>query len=264
LDAKENPLELTIVCIAAFAASLLTLFSGFGLGTLLMPVIAIFFPLELAIAMTAMVHLANNLFKIGLLGKKADFSVLVKFGLPAVLAAFIGAKLLSWLGEFQPLYEYSAFGREIHVSALKLVIGLLIILFVALELSPTFTKIALDKKWLPIGGSISGFFGGLSGHQGAFRSMFLIKAGLEKETFVATAVVLAVMVDLSRMVVYGADISFHNKIINWNMVIAACAAAFAGAFIGSRILKKVNLSAVQIVISALLVVVATGLIAGLL
>lgn len=229
-----------------------------------MPVIAIFFPLELAIAMTAMVHLANNLFKIGLLGRKADYSVLLKFGLPAVLAAFVGAALLAWLGEFQPLYEYGAFGREVQVSALKLVIGLLIILFVAIELSPAFSSIALDRKWLPIGGVISGFFGGLSGHQGAFRSMFLIKVGLEKESFVATGVVLAVMVDLSRMIVYGADISFRNEVVNWPMVIAACAAAFAGAFIGTRILKKVTLRTVQIVVSVLLVVVAAGLIAGLL
>lgn len=193
-----------------------------------MPVIAIFFPLDLAIAMTAMVHLANNLFKIGLLGRRADYSVILKFGLPAVLAAFVGAALLSWLGGFQPLYEYEAFGREIQVSALKLVIGLLIILFVTLELSPVFSNIALDRKWLPAGGVISGFFGGLSGHQGAFRSMFLIKAGLEKEAFVATGVVLAVMVDLSRMVVYGTNILFRNDVVNWPLVIAACLAAFAG------------------------------------
>lgn len=263
LGVKESQLEIIVVCIAALAASTLTLFSGFGLGTLLMPVIAIFFPLELAIAMTAMVHLANNLFKIGLLGKKADYSVLLKFGLPAVLAAFAGATLLAWLGEFQPLYQYGAFGREIQVSVIKLVIGLLIILFVALELSPAFSKIALDRKWLPIGGVISGFFGGLSGHQGAFRSMFLIKAGLGKESFVATGVVLAVMVDMSRMVVYGADISFRNEIVNWPTVIAACIAAFAGAFIGKKLLKKITIRTVQFVVSALLVVVAVGLISGL-
>lgn len=84
-------MELLIICIASLLASALTLFSGFGLGTLLMPVVALFFPLELAIAMTAMVHLANNLFKIGLLGRKAEGSVLLKFGLPAIAAAFVGA-----------------------------------------------------------------------------------------------------------------------------------------------------------------------------
>jgi hypothetical protein len=127
--------EFLIVCIAALLASALTLFSGFGLGTLLMPVVALFFPLELAIAMTAMVHLANNLFKIGLLGRKADGSVLLKFGLPAIAAAFAGAALLTYLGAINPIYEYQAFGRARQVSVLKLVIGVLIVSFVILELS---------------------------------------------------------------------------------------------------------------------------------
>lgn len=126
-------MELLIVCIASLLASALTLFSGFGLGTLLMPVVALFFPLELAIAMTAMVHLANNLFKIGLLGRKADASVLLKFGLPAIAAAFAGAALLTYLGEVQPLYEYQALGSNRQVSVLKLIIGALIVLFVILE-----------------------------------------------------------------------------------------------------------------------------------
>lgn len=257
-------MELLIVCIAALLASALTLFSGFGLGTLLMPVVALFFPLELAIAMTAMVHLANNLFKIGLLGRKADRSVLLKFGLPAIAAAFVGAGLLTYLGAVKPIYEYHAFGSNRQVSALKLVIGVLIISFVVLELSPTFSKTALDRKWLPLGGVISGFFGGLSGHQGAFRSMFLIKAGLGKEAFVATGVVLAVMVDISRMVIYGVGVSAHSEAIEWPLVIAACISAFIGAYFGAKVLKKATLRSVQLIVSALLILVGGGLIAGVL
>jgi len=256
--------ELFIVCIAALLASGLTLFSGFGLGTLLMPVIALFFPLELAIAMTAMVHLANNLFKIGLLGQKADRSVLLKFGLPAIVAAFAGAALLTYLGEVRPIYEYYAFGNNRQVSVLKLAIGALIISFVAMELSPTFSKAALDRKWLPLGGVISGFFGGLSGHQGAFRSMFLIKSGLEKEAFVATGVVLAVMVDLSRMAIYGVGVSAHADAVEWPLVIGASVSAFIGAYMGAKVLKKVTLRSVQLIVSALLIVVGVGLIAGVL
>ena len=257
-------MELLIVCIAALLASALTLFSGFGLGTLLMPVVALFFPLELAIAMTAIVHLANNLFKIGVLGRKADHPVLLKFGLPAIAAAFVGAALLLYLGEAEPIYEYEAFGSNQQVSLLKFVIGTLIVLFVVLELSPTFSKAALDRKWLPLGGVISGFFGGLSGHQGAFRSMFLIRAGLEKEAFVATGVVLAVMVDIARMVIYGADILSQSDAVKWTLVIGACISAFAGAYVGAKVLKKVTFRSVQLIVSALLIVVGVGLIAGVL
>ncbi|MXS85692.1 sulfite exporter TauE/SafE family protein [Nitrosomonas sp. HPC101] len=256
-------MEYIIVCTAALLASGLTLFSGFGLGTLLMPVVAIFFPLEIAIAITAVVHFTNNLFKLVLMGHRADKSILLKFGLPAVLAAFAGAGLLNWLGEVPPVFQYMAFGRELAVSPLKLVIGVLIIFFVSLELSERFSNIKLDKKWLPLGGAISGFFGGLSGHQGAFRSMFLLKAGLGKEAFVATGIVLAVMVDMARIVVYGAGTSSNGEDVQWRLVVAACISAFLGAYIGAKVLKKVTIRAVQISVSLLLVLVSFGLITGL-
>jgi hypothetical protein len=72
-----------------------------------------------------------------------------------------------------------------------------------LELSSALATLAIPAKYLLLGGRLSGFFGGLSGNQGAFRSAFLIKAGLAKEAFVATGVVSAVIVDTVRLSVYG-------------------------------------------------------------
>lgn len=76
-------MELILIGFAALLASGLTLLSGFGQGTALMPVFALFFPLQLAIAATAVVHFANNLFKLGLMAQQTDWSVVVKFSLPA-------------------------------------------------------------------------------------------------------------------------------------------------------------------------------------
>ncbi len=67
-----------VLGLTAFGVSLLTLFSGFGLGTLLMPVFALFFPVEVAVASTAVVHAANNLFKVGLLGRSAPRDILIR------------------------------------------------------------------------------------------------------------------------------------------------------------------------------------------
>jgi hypothetical protein len=64
-----------IVGVTAFVASGLTLFSGFGLGTVLLPVFSLFLPVPLAVAATAVVHFANNLFKLGLVGTAADWRV---------------------------------------------------------------------------------------------------------------------------------------------------------------------------------------------
>ncbi len=58
-----------IICSVALIVSGLTLFSGFGLGTLLMPAFALFFPVEVAVAATAVVHLANNIFIITIIAE---------------------------------------------------------------------------------------------------------------------------------------------------------------------------------------------------
>ncbi len=255
-------MEIIIVALASFFAALLTFFSGFGLGTLLMPVVAIFFPPAIAVAITAVVHFANNMFKFFLVAKSADIKTLIYFGAPAVLFAFLGAYLLGSLSNMGTLYEYALFGKTFFITPLKLSIGLLILFFVLLESLPFFSQIALDKKWLPFGGMLSGFFGGLSGNQGAFRSMFLLKAGLNKEQFVATGVVLAVMVDSARMLIYG-DSFLQSSEIEWSMVAIAIVAAFLGTFVGNRLLKKVSIDFIRIVVSALLIFISFGLVSGI-
>jgi uncharacterized membrane protein YfcA len=255
-------LEMMTIALAAFVAAALTLFSGFGLGTLLMPVVALFFPVDVAIGITAVVHLANNLFKLGLMGGQADRRVVLRFGIPAVLAAFAGAALLGWLGHLQPLAEYTLAGREFAIMPVKLTIGLLIIVFVGMELSPTFAALKFDERLLPLGGCVSGFFGGLSGNQGAFRSMFLLKAGLTKEQFIATGVVLAVVVDLARIPFYGFEFFKAGRELDYWLITVACLAAFAGSFLSARLLKKLTLRSVQILVSLLLIGVALGLISG--
>ena len=257
-------MELFWVSLAALLASCLTFFSGFGLGTLLMPVVALFLPVEVAIAVTAIVHLANNLFKLALVGKKADCSVVWRFGAPAVLAALLGAWLLNMLSGLPTLFEYQWLGREFAVSVVKFIIGVLILAFVWLELSPRFAKMSFDARYLPLGGALSGFFGGLSGHQGAFRSMFLIKSGLDSQRFIATGVVLAVLVDVARMLVYGWSFSANTANVQWTMVLSASFSAFVGAYLGAKLLHKVTLRTIQRLVSVLLVLMGLGLVTGLL
>lgn len=257
-------MEYFVVPLAAFAASLLTLFSGFGLGTLLMPVVALFFPVELAIALTAVVHLANNLFKAILLGRRASGAVFLRFGIPAVLAAFIGALVLGRLSDSAPLVDYALFGRLHSITAVGLVTGLLILFFVAVESSPRLARARLDPRWLPAGGLVSGFFGGLSGHQGAFRSLFLLKAGLDKQAFVATGVVIAIAVDLARTGIYGLRFIDAGATFDWPLVGAATFAAFLGAYLGSRLLEKVTFESIRVLVATLLAGIGVGLAAGLL
>jgi uncharacterized protein len=252
-----------IICLAAFLASGLTLFSGFGLGTLLLPVMALFFSIDLAIALTAVVHALNNLFKFWLLGRHADKAVVVKFGIPAILSALLGAWVLLYLSNLKPLFTYLAYGRELHIMPVKLVIAVLMIVFALVELAAKGTFFSLPSRYLPLGGVLSGFFGGLSGHQGALRSPFLLKAGLTKESFIATGVVISLMVDIPRIVMYGLTLpGLHLGGNRW-LLVAAVLAAFAGAWLGKRLMPKVTLRLVQLLVAGLLLVIAAALGSGL-
>lgn len=257
-----------IICTVALIVSALTLFSGFGLGTLLMPAFAIFFPLEYAIGATAIVHLANNLFKLGLVGKMADYRVVVKFAVPASAMAIIGALLLNYFAGATPLAEYTVGGKPCTVTIVKLVIAFLIAAFAVLELHPRFEKLAFHPKYIPLGGVLSGFFGGLSGLQGALRSAFLVRAGLAKEAFVGTSVVSAIIVDISRLAVYGVTFFSQHLTVFQNqsgtgLVIAATLTAFLGSFIGSRLVKKITMRTIQLIVGILLLFLSVVLSMGL-
>lgn len=265
IQTNNQPMELIPIALIALLASGLTLFSGFGLGTLLLPAFALLFPVPIAVAATAVVHLANNLFKLGLLARLADWRVVGRFGSWAALAALLGAWLLGAMVRQPPWFEYRLGDRVFEVMPVKAVIGGLIMLFAVLELSPRFARLQFDRRWLPLGGLLSGFFGGLSGNQGALRSAFLIKAGLGKEGFVATGAVCAVLVDAVRLAVYGSGPILTPLLESEGLaaaVLVASLAAFLGAWLGKRMLGKVTLVLVQRLVAVMMLAVGAGLLLG--
>lgn len=245
--------ELIIVLIA-FLGSGLTLFSGFGLGTILVPVFGLFFPIELAIALTAIVHFLNNIFKLALLGKNANKKIIVHFGIPSIIAAFIGAYVFTLISEMQPILKYSLFDRTFQIMPIKLTIAILLSLFALIDIIPRISKIQFDIKFLPLGGVLSGFFGGLSGNQGALRTAFLIRANLSKESFIATGVVIACLIDISRLLVYTKQFLNLRDQLDYSLIIIATLSAFAGAFLGNKLLKKVTYTTLQRFVAVMLLI----------
>ena len=252
-------MEVVIISLAAFAVAILTFFSGFGLGTILTPVFMIFFPVELAIALTGVVHFFNNIFKLFLVGKKADREVLIRFGVPAVIAAIVGSWLLLHITHLEPLFSYTALGKQFEVYPVKFIISVLLIIFATIDLIPYFSKLQFGKEKLPIGGALSGFFGGLSGNQGALRSAFLIKAGLSKESFVATAVVVSTFVDFTRLSIYATRFSKSGLYDNVTLVICATLSGILGAYLGHKLLRKVTLRFLQVTIAIMLIILSLAL-----
>src|SRR3546814_15996074 len=93
------------------------------------------------------------------------------------------------------LFCYSLGGNVFEVYPVKFTVAILPIVFALIELFPYFNCLALVRDPLPLGGALSGCFGGLSGTQGSLLRPFLITAGLPQEAFVGTAVVVSAVLD---------------------------------------------------------------------
>ena len=252
-----------LVVVVALVAAGITFFSGFGLGTVLLPVFALFFPAHVAVAATAIVHLLNNGLKVGLLRAHIDRRVVLRFGVPAVIAAPVGALALDRLADVRALATYTLGGRAFEVHTLNLVLASLLIAAGLQELVPRLGRVSFGPGIMPIGGVASGFVGGLAGLQGALRSAFLIRAGLGRDGFIATGVAVGLMVDVGRVSVYGANGTLAEPGSGYGLILAAVAGAAAGTLIAHRALKKVTVGWIRTIVGVLLVAVALALGVGL-
>jgi uncharacterized protein len=240
--------------IAAFLAAFASFFSGFGLGTVLLPIFLLFYSPPFAILATALVHFSNNLLKINLLKSHINWPFALSFGVWSMVGAWVGAWFLNWLSKFQSPILFLNY----ETNFLKIVIGLVLIGFAILEWRGKNIGFPTTKGWFRSGAILSGFFGGFSGHQGAIRTLFLLRAHLTKENLIATGVFVALLVDISRLLVYLRDmIGKEGSIFSdfgaqsltrfpfWVVISVAIFSALLGSIIGNRYFKKTTIPQIQ-------------------
>ncbi len=210
---------------------------------------SIFFPIEIAILNTAIIHFANNIWKLRLSYKNIHKQTLLQFGIIASIFSFIGSYVLNTSISSEVLYQHQLFSESRSVSTLSFIIGLIMILFAFIDYSPSLKKISFPTKYLALGGMLSGFFGGLSGHQGAIRSMFLIRIGLSKEMFIATGIAIACCIDTVRLINYVPMLTNSYQQLNYKLIGIAIVFAMIGAQIGNTYLKKTNLKIIENIVA---------------
>ena len=238
---------LIVVVGTSFLGALATFFTGFGLNTILVPVFMIYFDAPLAVLMAGIVHLCNNILKVALTARSIDWNLFRNFGLPALLFAFIGAQLLNAV-------------KDTVGPQLTPVFGAIFILFALLELFNW--KLPLQGLWaMRIGGSLSGFFGGFSGHQGALRALFLSKLKMEPIVFVATTAIISLLVDLTRVSVYFSGSWLSNYYPTYIMIYCV-PSALAGTLIGRKYIQKVNHARLSIIVGVALLAMGLTMVLG--
>ena len=256
-------MEYVFILLIATLGSGLSFFSGFGFGTMLLPVMALFFDLQTAVFATAIVHFLNNVFKLTLVGKYAHWKTVIQFGIPSAVGAFLGAEALNYLAHLQQPLHVEFWIIETNTTFLGVTMGLVLILLAAMEYSNALVRVNKAPRILWLGGVFSGFFGGLSGQQGAIRSAFLMNHFEDKQVFIGTRAALAFIVDAVRIFTYAASFQLflHHEI--YLPMAVALIGGMSGALIGNKFLKKTSIEWIRKSVMVFLFVMGTLMIAGL-
>lgn len=113
----------------------------------------------------------------------------------------------------------------------------LIVLLVTFLLKPTLTFPA-NTRSLVLGGGISGFIVGLIGTGGALRATFLTGLKMDKEKYIATAAVIALGTDATRIPSY-ISAGFLSEQYYY-LIPILFGTAIAGSYLGRKIVDKIN------------------------
>jgi len=216
------PTDTFVTLLVAIVAGAVAAVTGFGIGSLLTPVLALKVDTRVAVAAVSIPHLVGTALRFWLLQRRVDRRVLWSFGLTSAAGGLIGAALYS-----------IASNRWLNV-----VFGTLL-LFVAVSEMTGLSRRLRFRGWSAwLAGSLSGLLGGLVGNQGGIRSAALLGFDLPKETFVGTATAIALFVDGARVPVYlvtqRTDV---GQMLPWIGV--AIPGVVIGTLVGSRALRQV-------------------------
>lgn len=210
------------VLMVALAAGIVAAVTGFGIGSLLTPLLALGVDLSLAVAAVSIPHVIGTAVRFGLLKGRIDRKVLLSFGVTSAIGGLLGALL----------------HRSASNQWLTLLFGALLLFAGASELSGLSRRMRFRGAVAWIAGAFSGLLGGLVGNQGGIRSAAMVGFNLSKEQFVATATAIALFVDGARLPVY---LFTHGDQMAslWRPIALASIGVVAGTVIGSRALAGI-------------------------
>jgi uncharacterized membrane protein YfcA len=231
-----------LVFVASFAAGSIASVAGFGIGSVLTPLLAIRLGMRTAVAAVSVAHLAGTALRFWLLRQHVDRRVLVTFGVASGVGGLAGA----------------LFQARASNAILTLLLAALLLFAGLSELFGIVRAIHLGRRGAWVVGALSGLFGGLVGNQGGIRSAGLLAFDVDKTSFVATATAIALIVDGVRMPVYAVTAG-SDLLAAWPLMLVATAGVLAGTIAGGRALRRIPDRIFRRIVAVLLLALAAWL-----
>jgi uncharacterized membrane protein YfcA len=235
-------MELLLTLILVIAASAIGTVTGFGLSTVMIPVMVLFYPMPETLLFVGAVHWFNDLWKLLLFREGIRWKLTLSFGLPGIVATVIGAHLLF----------------TIPGTALQRVLGVFLIGYVVFLFAKSAFKVGQSTLAAVTGGALSGFFAGVFGMGGAIRALFLSAFDLPKAVYLATAGAIAIAIDTPRLATYIGQGTRLDSLLFWGMILFV-PASFLGARFGKGLLERIPQEHFRRIVAALLFIVGLRL-----
>ena len=208
-----------LTVIVSIAAGAIAAVTGFGIGSLLTPLLALQVDTRLAVAAVSVPHVVGTALRFWHLRSRVDRRVFWNFGLTSAAGGLVGALLYGWASN----------------RWLTVVFGILLLFAAASEITGLARRMRFHGSVAWIAGALSGMLGGLVGNQGGIRSAALLGFDLSKETFVATATAVGLLVDGARMPVYLLT-QYDELSAMWRSIMLATVGVTVGTVMGTRAL----------------------------
>ena len=234
----------TLLVVAAVAAGAVAAITGFGIGSLLTPALAMQLDARVAVAAVSIPHVIGTAFRFWLLRAKVDRRVLWSFGLTSAAGGITGALLQ----------------RQFAASWLLIVFGSLLLFTAAAEITGFGRRMRFSGPAAWIAGALSGLLGGLVGNQGGIRSAALLGVDLPKATFVGTATAVALMVDGARLPIYLWQLGDRLVELRFWIVLATLGVVL-GTLIGYRALVRIPERWFRRIVAVVLAVLGSAMLA---
>jgi uncharacterized protein len=232
-----------LLAVAGLLAGSVAAVSGFGIGSLLTPVLALQVGTKIAVAAVAIPHAVGTAQRFWLLHRHVDWRVVRSFGITSALGGLAGAALQT----------------RASTRSLELIFGVLLILAGFTELTGWMRQVHWSRSAAWIAGALSGALGGLVGNQGGIRTAAMLGYEVPKESFVATGTAIALFVDAARLPVY--LITQGEAIARLgNQVVIATVAVVAGTLLGKHLLGRMSQTLFRRVVALLLLGLGTYMI----
>jgi len=233
-------LDHMLIVVAAIIAGAIAAMSGFGIGSILTPLLALNLGTKLAVAVVSVPHFIGTALRFLMLREHLDRRVLMTFGIASAIGGLSGALLHVWL----------------HSVILGYILGALLVFAGLGGLTGLSQKMRFTRATAWIAGALSGAFGGLVGNQGGIRSAALLGFNIRRDSLVATATAIALLVDIFRMPVYAAT-QYRDLAGAWPAMLLATIGVVVGTLAGKPILKRIPEQTYRNILS--LIILALGI-----